>query len=73
LWLALQDGDPPRRFEDIEDGAAEIYGTIHGGLLDRGVSFAPSAYEVIFVSLAHDETVIDESIEAFTDVLGTLS
>jgi glutamate-1-semialdehyde 2,1-aminomutase len=34
-------------------------------LLERGVYLAPSAYEVTFVSLAHDETVIDETLEAF--------
>jgi len=26
---------------------------------------APSAYEVMFVSLAHDLSVIDETVEAF--------
>jgi glutamate-1-semialdehyde 2,1-aminomutase len=65
LWLVLQDGTPPRRYEDIAPEAAEVYADLHGALLDRGVYLAPSAYEVIFVSLAHDEDAITETIRAF--------
>ena len=65
--------EPARTLDEAIVAAAGIYGTLHSGLIDRGVSFAPSAYEVIFVSLAHDETVIDETVEAFTSVLGEFS
>jgi len=65
LWLVLQDGEPPRRYEHIEPKAAEAYANLHAALLDRGVYLAPSAYEVIFVSLAHDEATIAETIHAF--------
>jgi glutamate-1-semialdehyde 2,1-aminomutase len=65
LWLVLQDGDPPRRYEQIKPEAAEIYADLHGALLDRGVYLAPSAYEVMFVSLAHDDEAIEETIRAF--------
>jgi glutamate-1-semialdehyde 2,1-aminomutase len=69
LWLALQGGEPPRRFEDIESASAETYAALHVALLERGVSLAPSAYEVMFVSLAHDEVVIDATIEAFQEAV----
>ncbi|NOZ78751.1 MAG: glutamate-1-semialdehyde 2,1-aminomutase [Acidobacteria bacterium] len=69
LWLSLQDGEPPRRFEAIEPGNAAIYARLHRALLERGVYLAPSAYEVMFVSTAHDETVIDETIAAFSDAM----
>jgi len=65
LWLALQDGDPPRRYEEIRPESAEIYAALHRAMLDRGVMLAPSAYEVMFVSLAHDPGVIEETISAF--------
>jgi glutamate-1-semialdehyde 2,1-aminomutase len=64
LWLSLQDGPPPVTAECIAPEAAERYATLHAALLQRGVYLAPSAYEVMFVSTAHDETVIDETIEA---------
>jgi glutamate-1-semialdehyde 2,1-aminomutase len=69
LWLSLQPGAPPRKFEDIADGAADTYAELHRALLARGISLAPSAYEVMFVSLAHDDTVIDETVAAFDDAL----
>jgi len=73
LWLALQDGDPPRRSEDIDPKAADRYARLHGALLDRGVSLAPSAYEVMFVSLAHDHDVIDQTIEAFAGAVAEIT
>jgi len=65
LWLALQGGDPPRRYEDIRPESAETFAALHTAMLDRGIMMAPSAYEVMFVSLAHGPGVIDETIEAF--------
>ncbi len=65
LWLALQDGEAPRSYEAIRPEAAERYARLHRALLDRGIYLAPSAYEVMFVSLAHDQTVIDETVAAF--------
>ncbi len=73
LWLSLQDGEPPRRYEDISDSAPAIFARLHRGLLDRGVYLAPSAYEVTFVSTAHDEAVIDRTIGAFDEVIGEMS
>jgi glutamate-1-semialdehyde 2,1-aminomutase len=72
LWLALQPGEPPRRYEDIEPDAAARYAALHTALLDRGVYLAPSAYEVIFVSLAHSDDDIDETIAAFRDSVETV-
>jgi glutamate-1-semialdehyde 2,1-aminomutase len=73
LWLALQEGEPPVTAECIAPDAAERYAQLHAALLDRGVYLAPSAYEVAFVSTAHDETVIDQTIAAFADALSEIS
>jgi glutamate-1-semialdehyde 2,1-aminomutase len=43
------------------------------GLLERGIYIAPSQYECFFPSLAHDDDVIDETIEAVSDVCETES
>ena len=69
LWLALQDGPAPVTAEDIDSGAAERYAGLHAALLERGVYLAPSAYEVIFVSAAHDEAVIDQTVAAFDEAV----
>lgn len=73
LWLVLQEGGAPRRFDDISSETAEVYAGLQGALLERGISLAPSAYEVLFVSLAHDDEVIDETASAFADTLRELA
>jgi glutamate-1-semialdehyde 2,1-aminomutase len=73
LWLALQEGEPPLRFEDIRPESAETYAALHGALLEREVSLAPSAFEVMFVSLAHDSDVIQETVEAFESAVKAIT
>jgi glutamate-1-semialdehyde 2,1-aminomutase len=58
--------EPVDRFTELD---AEAYGSFFRGLLERGVYVAPSAYECLFPSLAHDDEVIDETIDAVADVL----
>jgi glutamate-1-semialdehyde 2,1-aminomutase len=72
LWLALQQGPAPITAECIAAEAAERYAKLHSALLERGVYLAPSAYEVAFVSTAHDETVIDQTIEAFDSAVAEI-
>ncbi len=69
LWLSLHEGEPPRRYEDISPEAAGIYAELHRRLLARGIYLAPSAYEVAFVSTAHDEEVVDHTLAVFDAVL----
>ncbi len=42
------------------------------GMLERGVYFAPSAYEAGFVSAAHSDALIDTTIAAAKEVFATL-
>jgi len=50
----------------------ERYGRFFHGMLDRGVFLAPSGYETLFVSLAHDDDVIDRTVAIAADVAATL-
>jgi glutamate-1-semialdehyde 2,1-aminomutase len=55
-----------------DDGAARAadhstYAAFFHGLLSRGVFFPPSGYEALFVSLAHDDAVIDRTVEIAAD------
>jgi glutamate-1-semialdehyde 2,1-aminomutase len=45
----------PRAAGQVSPAAAARYGPVFHALLNRGVALAPSAYEVGFLSLAHDE------------------
>ncbi len=70
VWLSLQEGEAPRRFESIAPEAADRYAQLHRALLERGVYLAPSAYEVMFVSLAHDLESIEATVAAFDEAAG---
>lgn len=59
----------PRNFDEAKAAAENgQFGKFFHGMLERGVAFAPGAYEAIFVSLAHDDEVIDATIEAVAAV-----
>ncbi len=72
LWLVLQEGEPPRAYSGIEAATVQRYAALHGALLEHGVYLAPSAYEVMFASLAHDEAALAETTAAFDAALGAL-
>lgn len=59
----------PKSFSDIEKSDIEFYKQFFHQMLQRGVYFAPSAYEVGFVTLAHTEEVIDDTLNKMEDVL----
>lgn len=71
FWLSLQAGDPPRTAETVDPAAALRYRGLFHSLLRRGIWMAPSAYEVGFLSLAHEAsdiallgTALAESLQA---------
>jgi glutamate-1-semialdehyde 2,1-aminomutase len=49
-----------------------FYARFFHAMLDRGIYLAPSQFEAGFLSLAHDEAAIDETIAAAEDALVTL-
>jgi glutamate-1-semialdehyde 2,1-aminomutase len=58
--------DPVTDYEGATKSAAtgRYPGLMHG-LLERGVAIAPGAYEVFFPSLAHSDTDLERTVEAF--------
>jgi len=64
FWLYLAPGELPRRPDRILPEARERYVALHGKLLDRGVYLAPSAFEVAFLSTAHNESHLERLAQA---------
>jgi glutamate-1-semialdehyde 2,1-aminomutase len=61
--------------EDLRqaDAAAhDTFGWLFNGMLTRGVHLPPSGYESWFVSLAHTDSVIDQTVRAARDTLSEL-
>ena len=71
FWMAFQ-AEAPRAFGDIDAAGLPRYGALHRQLLKRGVYLAPSAYEVGFLSAAHDDEAIDLTLGAVADAFAAL-
>ena len=55
---------PVRDFDDVRATDIPAFKKFFAAMLDRGVYLAPSAYEAMFLSLAHTMEDIDRTIEA---------
>lgn len=64
---------PPTNFDEADAVATNgVYPKFFHGMLDRGFAFAPGPYEAIFVSMAHDDAIIDATVAACAEVAATL-
>jgi glutamate-1-semialdehyde 2,1-aminomutase len=54
----------PTSFAQVTQGDTKRFNAFFHAMLDAGVYFAPSAYEAGFVSIAHDDAVIDATLDA---------
>ena len=57
---------------DVMKQDLEFFKKFFWGCLDKGIYLAPSPYETGFLSLAHTEADLDETLEVFSDVLGQI-
>jgi len=55
---------PVQNFADVQSTDIERFKKFFAAMLDRGIYLAPSAYEAMFVSLAHSSEDIERTIEA---------
>ena len=55
---------PVRNFEDVKSTNISQFKIFFAEMLSRGIYIAPSAYEAMFVSLAHSTADIDKTIKA---------
>jgi glutamate-1-semialdehyde 2,1-aminomutase len=63
---AVRDADGARRSD------TETFARWFRGMLERGIYLPPSQFEAVFVSLAHSEEDIDNTVQAAREVLATL-
>jgi glutamate-1-semialdehyde 2,1-aminomutase len=63
---AVRDADGARRSD------TETFARWFRGMLERGIYLPPSQFEAAFVSLAHSEEDIDNTVQAAREVLATL-
>lgn len=69
FWFAFTDQEKIQRADQIDPISMEKYKRMHRALLNRGVYFGPSGYEVGFVSAAHTEDDLDRTLAALKESL----
>jgi len=58
----------PTTLAEVSASDVDAFRRFFHAMLDRGVHFAPSAFEAGFVSAAHDNAVIDKTLDIATEV-----
>ena len=64
MWTSFFTGDPVVDWSTANKSSRETYGRFFHAMLDAGVYLAPSQFEAAFVSLAHSDDVIEQTIAA---------
>lgn len=63
---------PVHNYEDAKKADVNKFGRFYRGMLEQGIYLAPSQFEAGFMSLAHTEADIDQTLSAARTVLSML-
>ncbi|WP_428328372.1 glutamate-1-semialdehyde 2,1-aminomutase [Mucilaginibacter sp.] len=69
FWFAFTDQETIHRADEIDAGSMEKFKKMHRELLNRGIYFGPSGYEVGFISAAHTKIDLEKAKRAIFESL----
>jgi glutamate-1-semialdehyde 2,1-aminomutase len=69
MWGFFFHAGPVTDFEDAKKSDIELFKKFFHAALDRGVYLAPSAFEAGFVSAAHGDTEVNETLSRLEDAM----
>jgi glutamate-1-semialdehyde 2,1-aminomutase len=72
FWFAFSTQSQIRDAASIDHSSMDFYKKFHRSLLNRGVYFGPSGYEVGFISSALDENSMQKAIQAIKESINDL-
>jgi len=72
FWIRFSAEKNIKAAEDIDASSMNYFRALHEELLNNGIYFGPSGYEVGFISSAHTKEDIEKTIEVFSSALGKL-
>jgi glutamate-1-semialdehyde 2,1-aminomutase len=64
MWTSFFTSEPVVDWDSANKCDRQLYGKFFHAMLDEGVYLAPSQFEAAFVSLAHTDEIIEETIKA---------
>jgi glutamate-1-semialdehyde 2,1-aminomutase len=73
MWTTFFADEPVTNWSSANKSDRQLYGRFFHAMLDEGVYLAPSQFEAGFVSVAHIDLIIDETIEAAKKAFQALS
>jgi glutamate-1-semialdehyde 2,1-aminomutase len=72
MWTSFFNPDPVTDWDSANKSDRQLYGKFFHAMLNEGVYLAPSQFEAAFVSLAHTEAIIDQTIVAAKRAFGSI-
>jgi glutamate-1-semialdehyde 2,1-aminomutase len=72
LWMSFHEGGAPRTAAPLTEAASKRFSALFHAMLDRGIYLPPSAYEALFLSLAHTSADLQRFAEALSDSLAAI-
>jgi len=72
MFSLFFDIDTAQNYDHVAGSNVTRFNTFFHGMLDAGVYLAPSAFEVGFISSAHNQAVLDETLTAAEQVFAQL-
>jgi glutamate-1-semialdehyde 2,1-aminomutase len=73
MWGFFFRAEPVRSFADAKTANVERFRRFFHLVLDAGVYIAPSAFEAAFMSAAHSDVDIDETLDRFDHAMGDVA
>jgi glutamate-1-semialdehyde 2,1-aminomutase len=64
MWTTFFTDEPVTDWKGANKSNRELYGRFFHAMLDEGVYLAPSQFEAAFVSIAHTDAIIEQTIAA---------
>ena len=64
MWTSFFTDEPLTNWETASRSSREQYGKFFHAMLEEGVYLAPSQFEAAFVSLAHTDDIVDQTVSA---------
>jgi glutamate-1-semialdehyde 2,1-aminomutase len=64
FWLSFAKGELPKQAKQITPESIKKYAEFFHAMLDMGYYFAPSGYEVGFLTISHTKEIIEETLSA---------
>tara|TARA_B100001093_G_scaffold514365_1_gene588241 strand:+ start:628 stop:1911 length:1284 start_codon:yes stop_codon:yes gene_type:complete len=64
--------DEVSNFDDACQADSELFKRVFHGMLDRGIYFAPSAFESLFLSRTHTKELLNRTLKALDETLAEL-